>query len=333
MKRLKSILQGLAIAAFIVGTENLIAGDKSAPKDVPEPSVAAAWQRRIADFRSDGIPLDELVNRLRMDFPELNFMVKEKARSEGVSAQLRSVTLEEILKAIEPGTEERVRVIWPTNNNDRLVIFDKGHGSRAAIDPATGLPMPGTADEKACRVFSLSKYLASRADKDADAAIKELREALENAWQMLRRANGQNIYDLPELSFHRGTKLLIAVGRPEDLSILEQLVKELQGSGPSTSEIASKPAYYRLWLDLMKERVAQAESISQLGLAEDELKRAEELRKNKVVSEAQYQVKRAAVEVLNGRIAERSNLLERIDADLKNFALPEPGRGVGSSKP
>src|SRR6266571_4489993 len=120
MKRVKLILMGLAIATFLVGTANLVAADKLIPKDVPEPSVAAAWQRRLAAVGFDGLPLSEVVNKLRQDFPELNFIVKEKARSEVVSLTLRSVTLEEFLKAIEPATDDRVRVIWPTNNNDRL---------------------------------------------------------------------------------------------------------------------------------------------------------------------------------------------------------------------
>src|SRR2546421_585376 len=224
MKRLKSVLNGLLIATFLIATANLVAGDKVVPKDVPEPSAAAAWLRRLSDFQSDGLPLDEVVKRLRADFPELNYIVREKVRSEGVSLILRSVTLEEILKALEPGTEGRVRVIWPTNYNDRLIIFDRGPGPGAAIDRATGLPMQGgSGNEKLCRVFNLGKYLARTSDKGTDAAIKEVLESLETAWSMLRQANNDQ-EELPKLNLHRGTKLLIAVGRPEDLEILEQVV-------------------------------------------------------------------------------------------------------------
>src|SRR2546425_234350 len=110
MKRNMWILRRLALAAFFLTGPNLVGADKSTPKDVPEPSVAAAWQRRLSAVGYDGIPLSEVVNKLRQDFPELNFIVKEKARPEAVSLILRSVTLEEFLKAIEPATDGRVRV-------------------------------------------------------------------------------------------------------------------------------------------------------------------------------------------------------------------------------
>ena len=329
MKRENWILTGLALAAFLLAAVNLIGADNTAPKEVPEPSTAAAWERRLADFNSDNLPLDEIVKELRRKFPELNYIVKEKARSQPVSLMLRAVTLDEFLKALEAATDGRVHVIWPTNNGDRLIIFDKGRGSGTAIDPATGLPMPG-GEEKICRVFNLSKYLGRTSDKSIDAAIKEVVDSLETAWSMLRQANGDQ-EEIPKLNLHRGTKLLIAVGRREDLDILEQVVKELQGSGPGSDDIASKPAYYRLRLDLMRERATQAEALTQLGLAQEEFKRAQDLYKDKILSEAQYQTKRAAVESLKAAIYERSNILERLDADLKNFALPDPGRGVRSS--
>src|SRR5256885_3576057 len=242
MKKVQSIFRCLLIATFLFAAANLRAGDKVIPKEVPEPSVAAAWQRRLPDLRSDGLPLDEVVKKLRLDFPELNFIVREKVRGEVVSLILRSVTLEEILKALEPGTEGRVRVILPTNNNDRLIIFDRGPGPGAAIDPATGLPMQGgSGNEKLCRVFNLGKYLARTSDKGTDAAIKEVLESLETAWSMLRQANNDQ-EELPKLNLHRGTKLLIAVGRPEDLEILEQVVKELQGSAAGSFDITPRSA-------------------------------------------------------------------------------------------
>ena len=75
MKRVKSIFKLLLIAAFFVTIADLVAGDKVVPKDVPEPSAAAAWLRRLSDFQSDGLPLDEVVKRLRADFPDRKSVV------------------------------------------------------------------------------------------------------------------------------------------------------------------------------------------------------------------------------------------------------------------
>ena len=154
---------------------------------------------------------------------------------------LRSVTLEEILKAIGPATEGRVQVIW--NDNDRLVIFDQA--SRALpVDPATGQPFPNSG-KKICRVYNVSDYLNGLADKDADKAIAEIQNVLETAWKMLRDANSDIDEPIPTLSVHRGTKLLIAVGRPEDLMILDQVVTRLQGSSAQSTAIPVPPDSHR----------------------------------------------------------------------------------------
>src|SRR5256885_15011316 len=71
MKRVKSVLNGLLIATFLLAAANLRAGDKSIPKDVPEPSMAAAWNRRLSAVGFEGLPPSEGVNKLRHDFPEL----------------------------------------------------------------------------------------------------------------------------------------------------------------------------------------------------------------------------------------------------------------------
>jgi hypothetical protein len=95
-----------------------------------------------------------------------------------------------------------------------------------------------------CRVFSLAPYLAYRSEKDADLAIKSLYDTLDVAWHMLSK----QVRDVqaPELKIHSGTKLLIAVGRESELAVIEQVIKELQGSSPikritTPAENESKP--------------------------------------------------------------------------------------------
>ena len=215
------LLAGAAL--FVPGPGTSLAGDKPGSAST-EPDIAKAWQRRIPELNFDQLPLDEIVKLLRNQFPELNFIVKQKARNESVLLVLRSVTLEEILKAIEPATEGRVVVLWPTNNGDRLVIFDRA-SQAVPVDPSTGLPFPNSG-KKICRVFNLSDYFAM--NPDVDDSIKEIQNVLQTAWSMMREANAED-EPMPTLSVHRGTKMLVAVGRPEDLVILSQVVSELQG--------------------------------------------------------------------------------------------------------
>jgi len=83
---------------------------------------------------------------------------------------------------------------------------------------------------------------------------------------------------------------------------------------------------------LMKERTTQAESLVLLRQKEEDFKRAKELHNDKVISEAQYQLARGAVDSLKATTTERSNLIERLEADLKNFALQERGGSSRSAK-
>jgi hypothetical protein len=232
MKRMAQGMRLLMLVLLVLGAGMLHAGDKPPPGEAT-PDTSMAWLRRIPELTLDNLPLDEIVKLLRQKFPEVNFLVKEKARSQSVALVLRSVTLEEILTAIGPATEDRVKVIWPTNNSDRLVIFDRP-AKPVQVDPNTGLPFPA-AGKKICRVYNVSDYLNSLPNTDVDKAIAEIQNVLEIAWRMLRDANQDEDQALPTLSVHRGTKLLVAVGRPEDMIILEQVVMGLQGSAPNTA--------------------------------------------------------------------------------------------------
>jgi len=124
------------------------------------------------------------------------------------------------------------------------------------------------------------------------------------------------------------------VGRREDLDILEQVVKELQGSAAGSFDVAPRSAYYQLSFDLMRERAAQADSLVLLRQKEADLERAQQLYNEKppLITPTQYQLARSPVEALKTTISARSNLIERLEADLKNFALPDGGRGSRSGR-
>jgi hypothetical protein len=233
MKTIFRKIKLLTVTLTLLAGTNLIAGDKPSAPEIPPAQIEKAWQRRISELRADGIPLEEIVRLLRDNFPELNFIVKEKVRAETVAFTLRSVTLEEIFKALEPATEGRVQVIYSTNRNDRLIVFDRTQ-LPARVDPSTGLPFSPGDGRKICRVFNLSEYLVGRSDKEVDEAIAEIKNVLETAWSMLRNANNQN-EQIPTVSVHRGTRLLVVVGSPEDLAIVQDVVIGLQGSAPGVN--------------------------------------------------------------------------------------------------
>jgi multidrug resistance efflux pump len=81
--------------------------------------------------------------------------------------------------------------------------------------------------------------------------------------------------------------------------------------------------YYRLRLDLMKERGLQATELISLANAEDDFTRSKQLFKDNVIPEVKYQQVKATRDLLFVSVTERSNLLQNLDHQLKGFVIPE----------
>ena len=85
-----------------------------------------------------------------------------------------------------------------------------------------GAPLP-TPDPIACRYYQLEPYLESY-------SIDDITTAIQTGWRMLGEVK------VPELSFHKETKLLIAVGNPAELSLIDDVLKQLQLKQASPGE-------------------------------------------------------------------------------------------------
>ena len=213
-------LPNLTIALFvslIAFSANVHPADLTNTPPKASPLGDVMRKKLLKEVFWDGVPLTEVVKMLREEFRDLNFIVARNVQSETVSLILREVNLEQFFRAIEFATEGRVRVTW--NQDDRLVAFERA-------PPTT--PAPG--DPASCRVFNLSRFLADKEGKDVDAAVRSVTEALQEGWTMLREANNDQGEWTPRLSFHKGAKLLIVVGRPYELNVADELIRELQGS-------------------------------------------------------------------------------------------------------
>src|SRR5438477_2085852 len=115
-----------------------------------------------------------------------------------------------------------------------------------------------------------------------------------------------------------------------ELAVVEAEIQLIRiGMAPIVGAAQVDLNYYSLRLNLMKERTSQATDIVNLRQKEADFKRAQELYDEKppVITPVQYELARTAVEMLRTTIQERSNLLERLELDLKNFVVPEQNRG------
>lgn len=76
------------------------------------------------------------------------------------------------------------------------------------MGPIEGVPQ--------CRFYNLAPYLD-------DFTVDDITTASTTGWDLLNEAH-------PKLSFHKETKLLIVVGQPEQLEIVEKVLKQLSTS-------------------------------------------------------------------------------------------------------
>ena len=170
------------------------------------------------EFRDASIA--EVIEFLSKKDEGFNAVVQQNVNGIGVSLKLRNVTTQQVLSALVFASEGNVEL---EDLPDGIV------GVKAAVPPqsvgADGLPI-----RPECRIFSLAGYLAGKDERAGAAAIDQLHRSLETAVQMLNDASPQARVKTPQLQVNPETKLLIAVGMPDDLAVVEQLVSALQGN-------------------------------------------------------------------------------------------------------
>lgn len=222
---------------FLTAAENKPL-EKPRAQEVREPDVAPAWKRRLPDIHFDGLPLQEIVQLLRQQFPEVNFIMK--VDEEGVLAglsinlQLRAVTLDGILKGLQLAYEGRLKIRFGdgdpqrTREDERFVVFERAPteaAGRPGPDRASATPGPLVVT----RAYNIGAYLNRSTPEESAKAMAYLEEAIRTACDMTTLAMKGRVHFRPSLNLHERTKLLIVVGRPDELDIVDQLVKELQG--------------------------------------------------------------------------------------------------------
>jgi hypothetical protein len=88
---------------------------------------------------------------------------------------------------------------------------------------------PLSASAKSCRFYSLAPYLERK------LTVDDITTAIETGWKMLGESQP------PTISFHKDTKLLIAVGEPSKLEIINAVLKALEAPKAAPAPFAVKP--------------------------------------------------------------------------------------------
>jgi len=98
---------------------------------------------------------------------------------------------------------------------------------KVLLPPSVSDPAP----PQTCRFYQLSPYL------DAGYKVEDITTAIRTGWDMLGETNA------PKMSYHKDTKLLIAVGEEYKLNLIAQVLAQLRTdkSKPNSAAPASKP--------------------------------------------------------------------------------------------
>jgi len=108
-----------------------------------------------------------------------------------------------------------------------------------SVEKPTLPPVKPAGSPKVCRFFSLATYI------EHGMTVDDITTAIQTGWKML----GEN--DTPTISFHKDTKLLIAVGEPSKLEMINAVL------GALTLPSKSNP---RLWQQNRAEEIPGARS-------------------------------------------------------------------------
>lgn len=151
----------------------------------------------------------------------LNFIVSDEIADEQVTLQLRRVSFEQLIKAIEIATEGRVVIETVDGGDGTLYHVRRGPESRPPTQPIL-------------RVFNLSKFLAGKKEDEAQKALEDLHQTVEIAFKMLadaQRAAGRRFDSQNKINskFHPGTKLMIVIGAPADVEVFHEVTSQLIG--------------------------------------------------------------------------------------------------------
>ncbi len=170
--------------------------------------------------------LKDIISFLRDHFPGANFMVQPKAENVRVTLNVRNVGMEQALQAVAFASDGRLAVSRMDYHFYGLILTD---------------PAANSSQKPTCRVFNLSGA-QDFSDGRADAFLDEMKESIMQTMAILRHADTASSLEMPELQFHRATRLLVAVGKPDSLAIVDQFVVALGGRATDMSQPAKNAA-------------------------------------------------------------------------------------------
>jgi hypothetical protein len=201
-----------------------------------------ALTRFNLDF-AGGSPQDLVAAIQKATGKPLNAIINDDDRSSTSIPPLKmnNVDVHELFAALTPASSKIERI----GNNQ----FQNGYGFRTDGVPTDDSvwyffverPVPKLTPPS-CRFYLLTPYL------ERGLTVDDITTAIQTAWKM--SGYGPHTSPAPQISYHKETKLLIAVGEPSGLETIDAVLKALEPKPLDTAGLNS--TLLKQYLDLLK---------------------------------------------------------------------------------
>ena len=187
--------------------------------------VAAPVESKLTKFDLNfpgGTPKDLVEAIEKASGKPLNAIIPEELANTRLPAlKMNAVTARELFYALQEASRKIDRVTYNVGTKTESFQGQAYYGFQtggAVTDDSIWhfyYNRPGQPQEpKVCRFYQLAPYLDTY-------KIEDITTAIETGWQMLGQTSR------PEIKFHKDTKLLIAVGEPGKLSLIDSVLAQL----------------------------------------------------------------------------------------------------------
>jgi hypothetical protein len=207
----------------------------------PDGYILVKVTNSLAKFDLDfpgGTPKD-LVNALEKAIGKtLNTVVSDEyADLKFPAFSVKNVTVDELFKVLEKNSVHHERHVWKAFSNSSqetvsnpITYYERefafGFRTEGAPNDNSIWYLYCDGDDiqiepKVCRFYQLSPYL------DAGYKVEDITTAVETGWKMLGLTN------TPEISYHKDTKVLIAVGEIDKVDLIGDVLNQLSKAKPN----------------------------------------------------------------------------------------------------
>jgi hypothetical protein len=147
--------------------------------------------------------------------------------------KVENVTVRELFRAIQTASAREVPIVTAVGPGNQKAIQYKNSSlsfqqnsepttdetvwsfiSTGPTEEDNAVLTAAAQPEEVCQYFQLARYLE-------DHSVEDITTAIQTGWKML------HIDPVPQLSFHKETKLLIAVGPKDQISMIPQVLEQL----------------------------------------------------------------------------------------------------------